>query len=457
LRITAAWLDSRKPPKERYDVTVTNRRGLMVRVHPSGAISFRFRYKRAGGSKVMVLGEYGERGLSLADAHEMHAQARRELEKGLDPIEEGKKRDSAAAKSRREHAEAGTVAELVEQFVHRRLCAERWDGDTHQWMRDPRNKTKPRKRPAAAAAMLGYRLPGQPPSKRKNTVPTLLSKHGKEKARELSKRQLVALLDEIVDRGKPVAANRTYALLRQLFEFGAAKDLIPASPMAGIELPGGEESSRKRKLTPDEIRAVWTKLDTAKMAEPTRLALKLLLVTAQRRAEVTCGEWSHFDLADKRWSIPVELQKTEGATREPTEPHVVPLSALAIELLEKLQALSGGKRWLLPSQYNKKRADAPYSERVLSRAVRDNEKHFGIPHWSPHDLRRTAASAMTMLGIPRLHVEKVLNHATSDIAEVYDRHDYLAEKRVALERWAAHLEDIIEGNEPKVGPLARSA
>jgi integrase len=228
--------------------------------------------------------------------------------------------------------------------------------------------------------------------------------------------------------------------------------------MAGVEAPGGEESSRRRKLTPDEIRTVWTKLDTAKMAEPTKLALKLLLVTAQRRGEITFAEWSHFDIASKTWTIPVELQKTEGATKAPTEPHVVPLSELALETLEKLRALTGDKRFVLPSQYTAKRADAPYSERVLSRAVRDNEEHFGIPHWTPHDLRRTAASTMTMLRIPRLHVEKVLNHATDDIAEVYDRHDYLPEKRIALDRWADYLREIIEGKAaPTVVPLKESA
>ncbi len=95
----------------------------------------------------------------------------------------------------------------------------------------------------------------------------------------------------------------------------------------------------------------------------------------------------------------------------------------------------------------------PYSPNALSRAVTENLKHFGIPSWRPHDLRRTAASCMTMLKIPRLHVEKVLNHATSDIAEVYDRHDYLDEKRVALERWGNYLESIIAGKEATVVPL----
>jgi integrase len=80
--------------------------------------------------------------------------------------------------------------------------------------------------------------------------------------------------------------------------------------------------------------------------------------------------------------------------------------------------------------------------------VRENEAHFGLAHFTPHDLRRTAASHMTKLGVPRLHVEKILNHSTGDIAEVYDRHDYLPEKRAALERWGAHLASIVSGGEP---------
>jgi integrase len=98
---------------------------------------------------------------------------------------------------------------------------------------------------------------------------------------------------------------------------------------------------------------------------------------------------------------------------------------------------------VLPARADK-RKDRSYSERVLSRAVRENAEHFGIAHFTPHDLRRTAASFMTKLRVPRLHVEKVLNHSTGDIAEVYDRHDYLPEKRKALERWASHLRGILK-------------
>jgi integrase len=130
----------------------------------------------------------------------------------------------------------------------------------------------------------------------------------------------------------------------------------------------------------------------------------------------------------------------------------VPLSPLALELLGELHKLTGEGIHLLPARADK-RKDHSYSERVLSRAVRENASHFGIAHFTPHDLRRTAASFMTKLKIPRLHVEKVLNHATGDIAEVYDRHDYLREKRVALEKWGRHLAAIIEGTDQKVVPI----
>jgi integrase len=240
-----------------------------------------------------------------------------------------------------------------------------------------------------------------------------------------------------------------------MFTWAAAKDLIPASPMAGVERPGGEERPRQRVLTAAEVKVFWAKLPTANMAEPTRLALRLLLVTAQRRGELTFAKWSHFDLGGKSWTIPVELLKTSHARRTAPEPHVVPLSPFALELLRDLHNLTGEAEYVLPARADKRKGRS-YSERVLSRAVRENADHFGIPHFTPHDLRRTAASFMTKLGIPRLHVEKVLNHSTGDIAEVYDRHDYLPEKRAALLKWGAHLQGIIAGENSNVVELPRT-
>ena len=453
--MTTTWLEARKEPRnhpeKRYDVTVDGREGLMVRVFPSGAITFRFRYTSGGKRQVMVLGEFGQGGLSLADAFEMHHQAQREIEKGLDPIEERERRQDEAEKARQDRAAAGTVADIVEQFVHRRLCAERWDAERQTWIRDSKAKTKPRKRPGDAAALLGYRLDAEVQPRRRRSrrkpVTTLISKHGDEKARDITKRQLVALLDEIVDRGSHVMANRVYALLKQLFEFAAAKDLIPASPMAGIEPPGGEEKPRKRKLTEAEIKAIWDKLPTAAMARLTKLALKLLLVTGQRRGELTFADKAHFDLEKAIWTIPIELQKSEGQTHEPVEPHQVPLTPLAMQLVKELFALTPDSRWVLPSQYRKKKVDAPYSARALTRAVAKNQAHFGIPHWRPHDLRRACRTGMSRLKVPKDIAERVINHARPKLDETYDQHDFLSEKREALEKWDHHLTALLNGQQ----------
>jgi integrase len=447
MRITATWLNSRQEPKSRprtrQDVNVDGREGLVVRIFPSGAISFRFRYQRAGKRRWMVLGEYGEGGLTLADAFDQHHQAQRELERGQDPIEERDRRQAEAEQLRQERAASGTVADVVDQFVHRKLRAERWDASTASWVRDAKVRTRPRKRPEAAQALL-----------KGNLVNAKLDGQnvGKMKARDLNRRQLVRLLQAIVDRPAPITANRVHALLVQLFNWATAQDLIPASPMAGIERPGGDETPRDRVLTSEEVRTVWTKLDSAEMAEPTRLALKLLLVTGQRRGELTFARWSHFDLDGTLWTIPVALLKSSHSRRTTAEPHAVPLSPLALELLSRLHKITGESAYALPARADK-RKDGSYSERVLSRAVRENRKHFGIPDWTPHDLRRTAASFMTKIGVPRLHVEKVLNHSTGDIAEVYDRHDYLPEKRTALEKWATHLQGLLAGREQKVIPI----
>jgi integrase len=450
VKITTTWLNSRQDPRNRprarRDVNVDGREGLIVRLHPTGAVSFRLRYQRAGKRRWMVLGQYGEKdGITLADALDQHHIAERELENGRDPIEERDKRRADTRRAREERAGGGTVAELVEQFVHRKLRAERWD-ESRGWLRDEKAKTRARKRPEAAAALLGY-TNGTVRRSKSRPVPTLLSELGNMKAREVTKRQLIAFTDAIVDRGARVSANRVHALLVQMFTWAAAKDIIPASPMAGVERPGGVELPRDRILSAEEVKAFWSKLATAEMADPTRLALKLLLVTAQRRGELTFAKWSHFDLDGKLWTIPVELLKSSHARRSKPEPHVVPLSPLAVRLLGKLHELTGGGSHVLPERADKRR-DRSYSERVLSRAVRDNEEHFGIEHFTPHDLRRTAASFMTKLGVPRLHVEKVLNHSTGDIAEVYDRHDYLPEKAAALQRWATCLEGMIADNSP---------
>lgn len=450
---------SKNRGKDRYRETVERGAGrsgnLMATIYGDGTAAFSVRYRRPSGKRVFLpLGKYGDAGLSLAEACEQHDAAMKLLAKGIDPIEERERRQAQDERVRLERSQADTAASLVEQFVHRELKAERWDAEAGAWVR-VRANIKARKRPDEAAALLGS-VPGgrRPRNGKSKPVPTFVSELGHLKARDITKRQIIEFLDGVVGRGSPVTANRIYSLLNQMFDWAAAKDMIPASPIAGIERPGGDERPRDRVLTAAEVKAFWDKLDSSDMAEPTRLGLKLLLVTAQRRGELTLARWQHFDLDAKLWTIPVDLLKSSHARRSSPEPHVVPLSPLALELLGRLRKLTGKSPFVLPAHGSSKHT-APYTAGVLTRALRKNAKHFDIPHFTPHDLRRTAASFMTRLKVPRLHVEKVLNHSTGDIAEVYDRHDYLPEKREALERWGEHLSAIVEGREQKATPLPR--
>ena len=119
---------------------------------------------------------------------------------------------------------------------------------------------------------------------------------------------------------------------------------------------------------------------------------------------------------------------------------------MALELLTELKQLAGDSQWLLPSP----RGDQPITDRALTRAISNNRIVFDIPPFTPHDLRRTAASLMTGMGIPRLVVKKILNHVEGDVTAVYDRHSYDKEKRQALEKWAVKLQSILSATESKV-------
>jgi integrase len=371
--------------------------------------------------------------MTLEDAHEEHAAARKLLSRGLDPIEEREHRKHEHEAAEKQQAyESGTVGELYREWMTRKV-------------------EKERKRPEQV---------------RRYFTSEVLPQWEARRAREIRKRDVVLLLDAIVDRGSPVTANRLHALLAQMFAWGVNRDLIEASPCVGIDRPGGDEQPKERKLTDDEIRAFWFGLDSdeAKISKPVRLALKLILVTAQRPGEVAGAAWSEIDEKQTLWTIPAERSKNARA-------HEVPLSSLAVELLDELYAVTEPRitkkrkeplprsAFVLPAAHVERKAGEPLSVRALSRALHNNVKDetgklFGIESFTPHDLRRTAASHMTALGILRLHVAKVLNHSDEGITgKVYDQHDYAKEKKLALETWAQHLQSIIAGKARKVVPI----
>ena len=391
MRFTDRSIAALKPKAARYEIWEVGRTGFGVRVAPSGRRSWVYMYRFAGKPRRMTLRTYPE--VSLADARVEFAKAKRMLAKGVDPGFE-------AVATRRAERRAETVADLIDEYLEKHA--------------------RPKKRSAA--------------EDERCLMKDVHPRWGGRKAKHINRRDVIVLLDRVVDRGSPIMANRLLAVVRRMFTFAVDRDIIEINPCLGVRAPG-KETRRDRILSEAEIKAFWVGLDEGGMSDQVRLALRFQLITAQRRGEVIEAGWSEFDLPYKLWTIAAERSKNGIA-------HTVPLSPLAMELLEAIHSVSGKSGWLFPSP---KGGDQPIIRTSVNHALRVNEDIDGLRGFTPHDLRRSAASHMTALGIPRLVVGKVLNHADRGVTAVYDRHSYDAEKRHALETWGARLQEIVTG------------
>lgn len=379
------------------DIREKTKSGFGATIFPSGKISFIYFYQFEGRKRRMTLGKYPQ--CTLAEARKSHRNAQRALEAGKDPAFEERKEKNAAR-------DASTINALIEEYI------EKWaKPNKRSWEADQRCLERNIKKP-----------------------------WGKRKAAEITRRDVNLLLDEIKDRGALVQANRVLACIRKMFNFAIERDLLQSNPCTGIKAT--KENSCDRVLTEDELRIIWLALSqkyspedllhTLHMSEQTKLILKLQLVTAQRKGEVVEAEWSEIDLKSSWWTIPASKAKNNQA-------HRVPLSSLAIEILQDIKILSGDSRFLFPAQ----RGDKHITAAAIDHAVR-RSRFEGVAAWTPHDCRRTAASYMTSIGIPRLTVTKILNHSENNsVTAIYDRHSYDNEKRIALEEWAQKLRKTI--------------
>jgi integrase len=247
----------------------------------------------------------------------------------------------------------------------------------------------------------------------------------------------VQLLDTIADDGKPISANRVRAALGRLFNWCVERGIIEASPITRLPMPSAE-ARRERVLGVNEISILWPQFEV--LGYPFGSLLQMILITGQRRTEVAHMRWVDVDEADRTWTLPSELTKAGRA-------HVVPLSFLAIDVLGEIRQ-SGlhtdslyvfttlGDRPISGYSLAKKRLDAAVT------AVCGQAGLAPLDHWTIHDLRRTVGTGLGKLGISRFIIGRVLNHADRTVTGIYDRHEYLAEKRHALDAWARYLGNL---------------
>ena len=384
----------------RRDVWDTLVSGFGVRLSPGGHCAFVVRYRIHGRLRRFTIGPYPR--VSLADARQTARDTLRDAQGGVD-----------IAREKIDARQAETFAELADEYIKHHAAKKRSGREDIRILKGSPHRKRTGKRPH---------------------VP-LVARWGALRAKEITRRDVRELLDEIAARA-PVMANRTLALVRKMFNFAIERDWLEANPCQMVK-PPGREKQRDRVLSEDEIRRLWKALDDESSVVAALFRLRLL--TAQRGGEVQGAAWSEFDLSARWWTIPAERSKNGLA-------HRVPLSLQALQVLKELRleaettAVKADRdvsQWVFPST-RKALPHMAHAQKAIERVVASSKVQF-----RGHDLRRTAASLMVGAGVSRLVVSKILNHVETGVTAVYDRHSYDREKRDALEFWGRRLAAIV--------------
>jgi integrase len=340
---------------------------------------------------------------SLAQARTFAMEARQHLEGGRDP------RDVASERA----AAAMTVVGLIDSWLEKHA--------------------RPNLR---SANEIERRLA-------KNVTPII----GGVKLAELHRRDMNRVVDPVLARGAPREAGCIFEDFRAVVRWAVKRGDLDRNPFDGMEKPAGSKP-RERTLSDEEIRAVWNGLPTVlARSKACQRIIKLCLVTAQRLGEVTGMEPGELDLKAAVWTIP-------GSRTKNKHRHIVPLSGTAIAIVKEALADTGkDTKWLFPAKDGEGPLPIEVVDKTVKRANDSDEDRphgrFGMPHWTPHDLRRTALTNFAAMGIPPVVAGAVANHisvtkATITLA-VYTQYTYEKEKREALCQWADRLTAIVTG------------
>jgi integrase len=397
-------------PAKRRELADGKVTGLYFVVQPSGARSWAVRYRADGKPAKLTLGPFPAVGLA-----EARRRAREELGKiagGEDPA--STKRTAREAARAAAAAESDRVSAVAAEFVkravtkrtgHRRI-SDSWAAERERLLRVE-----------------------------------VLPKIGSKRIGDVTKADILGLLEGMVDRGSAVNANRLLAVLRRMFNWCISRGLLDKSPCDKLT-PPAPETSRDRVLSEDEIRLAWKAFE--RVGWPFGKMAQLLILTGARLNEIAAGRWSEINLDAKTWTIAKERSKNGVA-------HEIPLSDTAIGILMSLPRIGDPKDAFVFSTTGRTPVSGfSNAKDAIDRAMVDarGADVEASSTWIFHDLRRTAASGMAGMGIPPHVVEAVLNHKSGSIkgvAAVYNRYSYSTEKRQALEAWSRRLDVIVTG------------
>jgi integrase len=388
--LTDAAVQRLKPPASgQVDCFDQGYPGLALRMSYGGGKTFVYFYRLGGRLRRLTLGTYPA--ITLAEAREAWRKARHDVQAGRDP-------------ARIRSAGNGTTD---------------FQGVFEEWLK----RDQPNKRSVGVV--------------RQQIERDVFPYWQHRQIADINRRDILDVIDAIVDRGAPISARRIQARLHRLFRWAVGRGIIETNPLADLPRPG-EDKRRDRVLKDDELIRVWNGAE--QLGWPYGPAFQLLILTGARREEIGKLRWC--EIVDG--AIALDGDRTKNG-----EPHKIPLSTAAGTVIAQLPRIAGSEFVFTFSGH------VPLSG--WSQAKRQLDDLATVTNWVTHDLRRTCATGLQKLGTPLQVTEAILGHTAGSRAGVigiYQRHDYANEKRAALEAWGAHVLALVEGREPgKVIPI----
>jgi integrase len=384
IRLTKSAIDALPTPSSDIVYWDAAYPGFGVKITPKGRKVFIFLYRTGGaGSQLRkyTIGPYGR-----VTLHQARVAAQKVFAARL----EG--RDLAAEKREaKRRIVADRVEDLLEAFISQRLAQNRSAGEVSRLLRREVGK------PWAGKSI-----------------------------HEIGKRDVVEVIAAIEQRGAPATANKALKSIKTFLRWCVGRAILDQSPAEGVPLPA-KEVARDRMLDDQELAKVI--LAARQISGPYSGIVEFLALTGQRRDEVGGLTWNELDLAQRIWMIPKARTKNAKA-------HVVHLSEQSMAVLKRLERRGP---FVLSTLGTKPFRDFGRGKRLL-------DQLSGVTGWRLHDLRRTCVSGMARLGIAPHVADKILNHQSgtiSGVAAVYQRHDFLAERKDAIERWGRHVRKIL--------------
>jgi integrase len=355
-------------------------RGFGLRVRDTGSKIWIYQYSRNNKTRRMTIGVWPT--MSPSQAREQVRKLSAERRLGGDPAH-----DLAARQIDRE-----TFADVVKQY----LAAK-----------------EPELRDRTYAETMRY-LTGS--ASRLNSRPMAA----------IEQSEIAALLDRAAEGGHDATANRLRANLAALFTWAMQRGKVAANPVMLTEKR--KEQSRDRVLSDAELAAIWNACPEGDFGN----IVKLLMLTGQRRSEIGGLRWSEIDLRAGQINLPGERTKNG-------HPHFVPLS-------EPVRAILADQSHIREQVFGRGDSAEGFAGWSAAKAALDKRLPANMPGWGLHDLRRTMATGMGELGVQPHIIEAAINHQSghkAGVAGTYNRANYHAERKVALDKWAAHVMALV--------------